>query len=327
MPHSTLRYLGVRLSTSLIAVLGAVVLLLSLTTLIPGDPAAVLLGARATPEATAELRQRMGLDLPLPARVWKFTSDLVQGDMGTDVISSRPVATMIGDALPNTLALAISAMLLSLIVGIPLGAAGALFKGRAIDQAIAFLSVGFVSAPSFVISVFLLLVFAVTLGWFPVLGAGESGDLADQLWHLVLPSLALAIGWIGYIARLLRSSLLEILTEPHIRTMRAYGVPEWKIVLKYALKPASIPTLALFGMGIGELLGGAVFAEFIFNRPGLGSLIYDAIALRNYPVVQGGVFVVVLLFVLANLLVDFAYGWIDPRVRAKAKLTRKGGGQ
>lgn len=323
MQNPTLHYLGIRLTTSLIAVIGAVVLLLSLTTLIPGDPAAVLLGARATPEATAELRERMGLDLPLPARVWKFAGDLATGNLGTDVISNRPVATMILDALPNTLALAVSAMTLALAIGIPLGATGALWQGRAIDQAIAFLSVGFVSAPSFVISVFLLLVFSVHLGWFPVLGAGESGDLPDQLWHLVLPSVALAVGWIGYIARLLRSSLLEILGEPYIRTMRAYGVPEIVIVLKYALKPASIPTLALLGMGIGELLGGAVFAEFIFNRPGLGSLIYDAIALRNYPVVQGGVFVVVLLFVLCNLVVDFAYGWIDPRVRARHKKMRK----
>ena len=213
--------------------------------------------------------------------------------------------------------LAAAAMLLAVAIGIPLGAAGAFRPGSRLDDAVAFLSVGFVSAPSFVVSVFLLLTFAVWLRWFPVLGAGQAGNLADQLWHLVLPAVALALGWIGYIARLLRASLLEVLNEPYIRTMRAYGVAEWRILLIYAFKPACVPTLAILGMGIGELLGGAVFAEVIFNRPGLGSLIYGAIETRNYPVVQGGVFVVVVLFVMTNLIVELLYGLIDPRVRAR----------
>ena len=147
------------------------------------------------------------------------------------------------------------------LIGIPLGVAWSRRPGGRLDDVIAFISVGFVSAPSFVVSIFLLLVFAVLAGWFPVLGAGEAAISRDQLQHLVLPAMALASGWIGYIARLLRSSLLEVLGEPHIRTMRAYGVPEWKVLFKYAFKPACIPTLAIIGMGVGELLGGAVFAE------------------------------------------------------------------
>lgn len=323
MTDSTLRYLGLRLATALAAVLGAVTLLLSLTNLIPGDPATLLLGPRATPELAAALRERMALDLPLVERIFHFFLGVLQGDLGTDVLTNRAVSEMVLLALPNTLALAISAMLLALAIGIPLGALGALKPGSFADQAIAFLSVGFVSAPNFVVSVFLLLIFSVQLGWFPVLGAGPPGDPLAQAWHLVLPATALAIGWIGYIARLLRSSLLEVLGEAHIRTLRAYGVPEAVILLKYAMKPACIPTLAILGMGTGELLGGAVFAEFIFNRPGLGSLIHDAIATRNYPIVQGGVFVVVLLFVLANLLVDLSYGWIDPRIRTRHAATRR----
>lgn len=323
MQSSTYRYLGLRLATALVAVLGAVTLLLSLTNLIPGDPATLLLGPRSTPELAAALRERMALDLPLYERIWRFLAGVGQGDLGTDVLTNRAVAEMVLLALPNTLALAVSAMSLSLLIGIPLGAVGALKPGSLADQAIAFLSVGFVSAPNFVVSIFLLLIFAVGLGWFPVLGAGPDGDPLAQAWHLVLPATALAVGWIGYIARLLRSSLLEVLGEPHIRTLRAYGVAEAVILLKYAMKPACVPTLAILGMGIGELLGGAVFAEFIFNRPGLGSLIYDAIATRNYPIVQGGVFVVMLLFVLANLLVDLSYGWIDPRIRARHAATRK----
>lgn len=294
-------------------------LLLSLTLLIPGDPATVLLGPRATPETVAALNAEMGLDLPLPTRLVQFLAHAATGDLGRDILSHRPVSAMVLQALPNTILLALSAIILAVLIGIPLGTIAALKADGIADQAIAFLSVGFVSAPSFVNSIFLLLIFSLWLGWFPVLGAGDTGDPLDQLWHVVLPAVALAVGWIGYIARLLRSSLLEVLNEPYVRTMRAYGLPEAVVVLKYALKPACIPTLAILGMGMGELLGGAVFAEVIFNRPGLGSLIYDSIAVRNYPVVQGGVLIVVLLFVVTNLLVDLSYLWIDPRIRARLK--------
>lgn len=294
-------------------------LLLSLTLLIPGDPATVLLGPRATPETVAALNAEMGLDLPLPTRLVQFLAHAATGDLGRDILSHRPVSAMVLQALPNTILLALSAIFLAVLIGIPLGTIAALKADGIADQAIAFLSVGFVSAPSFVNSIFLLLIFSLWLGWFPVLGAGDTGDPLDQLWHVVLPAVALAVGWIGYIARLLRSSLLEVLNEPYVRTMRAYGLPEAVVVLKYALKPACIPTLAILGMGMGELLGGAVFAEVIFNRPGLGSLIYDSIAVRNYPVVQGGVLIVVLLFVVTNLLVDLSYLWIDPRIRARLK--------
>jgi peptide/nickel transport system permease protein len=315
MQISFLKYLGLRLTTAVLAVVGAVALLLSLTLLIPGSPATVLLGPRATPDVVAALNTQMGLDLPLPQRLLNFFVGLAHGDLGTDIFTNLPVLDSIRDALPNTLVLAISAMLLAISVGIPLGAIGAFRPGGRVDQLIAFFSIGFISAPSFVVSIFLLLVFSVRLNWFPVLGVG-SGFL-DQLWHLVLPAGALAILWIGYIARLLRSSLLEVLGEPYIRTMRAYGVPERIVLLKYALKPACIPTLAVLGMGVGELLGGAVFTEVIFNRPGLGSLIYQSISIRDYPMVQGGIFVIVLLFVVTNLLVDLSYAWIDPRGRAR----------
>lgn len=311
------RLLGFKLIGAVVAIVGAVTLLLALTLLIPGDAATVLLGPRATPETVAALNTQMGLDLPLPIRLVHFFADAMRGDLGTDVMTQRPVTTMIAAALPNTMVLAVAAIGLALVIGIPLGIIGAVRPGSRLDDAIAFLSIGFVSAPSFVVSIFLLLFFAVWLRWFPVLGAGTAGDVGDQLWHLVLPAMALASGWIGYIARLLRSSLLEVLSEPYIRTMRAYGVAEWKILFVYALKPACIPTLAILGMGVGELLGGAVFAEVIFNRPGLGSLIYAAIETRNYPVVQGGVLVIVVLFVVTNAIVEFLYVLIDPRIRSR----------
>jgi peptide/nickel transport system permease protein len=317
MARSLLRYIGFKLGAVLLAVVGAVAVLLSLTRLIPGDPATMILGSRATPEAVAALNARMGLDLPLPAQLLAFWQRAVTGNLGEDVFNGRPVATLIATALPNTAALAVTAILIAVALGVPLAVISARRPGGRCDTFIAFLSVGFISAPSFVVSVFLLLLFSVRLGWFPVLGAGEAGNIADQLHHLVLPAIALAIGWVGYIARLLRSSLLEVLGEAHIRTMRAYGVLDRVVLLKYALKPACIPTLAILGMGVGELLGGAVFAEVVFNRPGLGSLVYDAIRTRNYPAVQGGIFVIVLLYMVTNLVVDLAQSLLDPRERTR----------
>ncbi len=310
-----LRYAATRVAASVLVVVGSMALLCSLTLLVPGDPATILLGPRATPEMVEAFRHNMGLDLALPARLLRFFAASLRGDLGTDILSGQPVADLVLASLPNTAALALTAMALAIVIGIPLGALSATRPGSRFDQFTAVLSVGVIATPSYVVAVFLLLIFAV--GWrvFPVLGAGRDGDFLDQLHHLVLPATALALGWIGYIARLIRSSLLEVLDEQHIRTLRAFGAPERRIIFKYALKLACIPTLAIIGVGIGELLGGAVFVEIIFNRPGLGSLIFDAIRNRNYPIVQGGVLVVVTLFVVTNLLVDLSYAWLDPRLR------------
>ncbi len=168
------------------------------------------------------------------------------------------------------------------------------------------------------IAIFLLLIFAIWLDWLPVLGASRSGALGDEFRRMILPTLALALGWIGFIARLVRTSMLEVMGEPYIRTSRAYGLSNRLITYKYALKNACIPTLTILGMGIGRLLGGAVLVEIVFARPGLGRLIYNAISERNYPVVQGAVLVVVVLFVVVNLIVDLSYSAIDPRIRHDA---------
>ena len=320
------RYGVVRLGTAALVLVGSIALLCALTLIVPGDPATVLLGPRATPELIAQFREQMGLDLPIYQRVFVFFIDALRGDLGVDLITGRSVAEMVVAALPNTILLALSAIGLAVLIGIPIGCYAAVRPGSLIDQALAVLSVGLVATPSYVVAILLLYFFSVRLGWFPVLGAGDAGDVLDQLHHLVLPTVALAVGWIGYIARLVRSSLLEILGEPYIRTARAYGQPERRVVMKYALKLACIPTVAVLGVGLGELMGQAVFVEVIFNRPGLGSLIFDAIKNRNYPIVQGGVVVVVALFVLVNLLVDFAYAWLDPRIRENIGKARTGGG-
>jgi peptide/nickel transport system permease protein len=322
---SLVRYGAVRLVFAILVLVGSITLLCSLTLIVRGDPATILLGPRATPEAVALFRQQMGLDLPIYERVFVFFANALQGDLGSDIITGRAVSGMVAAALPNTMLLAASAIGLAIFIGIPIGCYAAVRPGSVTDQVLAVASVSLVATPSYVVAILLLYFFSVRLGWFPVLGAGDPGDPLDQLHHLVLPAIALAVGWIGYIARLVRSSLLEVLGEPYIRTARAYGQPEWRVVMKYALKLACIPTIAILGVGIGELMGGAVFVEVIFNRPGLGSLIYDAIGDRNYPVVQGAILVVVLIFVVANLLVDFLYAWLDPRIRENIGRARAGG--
>ena len=323
---SLTRYGLSRLATAVLVLIGSMALLCSLTLIVRGDPATILLGPRATPETVAIFREQMGLNLPLHERLFVFFANALRGDLGTDALSGRPVADMVLAALPNTIMLALSAIGLAVLIGIPIGCYAAVRPGSWLDQALAVLSVGLVATPSYVVAILLLYFFSVRLGWFPVLGAGEPGDFLDQLHHLALPTMALAVGWIGYIARLVRSSLLEVLGEPYIHTARAYGQPERRVVMKYALKLACIPTVAILGVGIGELMGGAVFVEIIFNRPGLGSLIFDAIKNRNYPIVQGGILIVVAIFVVTNLLVDLSYAWLDPRVREGLARPRAGGG-
>jgi peptide/nickel transport system permease protein len=308
-------YVLSRAFTTLIIVVGAIALLFSLTLLVPGNPAEILLGPRATPEIVREFAERMGLDLPIYLRLLKFFGQVLQGDLGIDIISKRPIATMVWEVMPYTVTLTFAAIGLAVAIGVPLGCYAATHPNTWGDQVLAVASVAFIAIPNFVIAVFLLLIFSIWLDWLPVLGTGRPGDIGDQLARLVLPTVSLALGWIGYIARLMRSSLLEVMGEPFIRTSRAFGISERLIVYKYALKNACVPTLAILGLGIGRLLGGAIFAEIIFARPGLGKLIYDAIGTRNYPIVQGGVLIVVLLFVLTNLIVDLVYAWIDPRIR------------
>ncbi|CAH2599630.1 ABC transporter permease [Rhodovastum atsumiense] len=304
------RMVLLRIGATGVVLLGAALLLFALTLAIPGNPAQVLLGPRATPEAVAAFSAAMGLDRPLPVRLGTFLLHLLRGDLGTDVISGRSVLAMVLDVLPYTLTLTAAAMGLALLLGVPLGCLAATRPGSLPDRVLAVASVSCIAIPNFVVAVLLLLVFSTWLGWLPVTGQGD-----DPL-ALVLPAVALALGWVGYIARLLRSSLLEVLAAGHVRTLRAYGVPGRRVVGRYALRLAAIPVVAVLGLGIGRLLGGAILVEIVFARPGLGTLVFDAIGSRNYPVVQGSVFVAVTLFALANLVVDLLLLRLDPRIAA-----------
>ena len=313
--QETWRYLFSRLLTTLLIVFGAMLLLFTLSSIVPGDPAATLLGPQASPELSKQFIREMGLDQPVHIRLWRFFSNLAVGNLGVDVVSGKSVASLVAEALPYTIVLTVSAIVLAVIIGIPLGIFAATHRGSMLDNVLAFLSVAFIAVPGFVLAIFLLLIFSIWLDWLPVLGTSRTGDLLDEFRRMVLPTVALALGWIGFIARLVRTSMLEVMGENYIRTARAYGLSERMVTYKYALKNACIPTITILGMGVGRLLSQGVFVEIVFARPGLGRLIYGAISDRNYPVVQGAVLVVVVGFVLVNLLVDLSYSAIDPRIR------------
>ena len=315
-----LQYVVKRVALAGVVVLLVLVLLSVAVNLIPGSAAQAILGSRATPELVQSVEAEMGLDRPPAEQVWRFVADALRGDLGNDLISHAPVSQLIGDVLPDTLYLALAALLIGIVVGLVLGTVAALRPGSLVDRAVMLISVVLITVPVFVVSLMLILVFAINLKVLPTTGAGDATDPLDYLRHLLLPALSMSLPWAGYLARLVRSAMVEVLASEYVRTARAYGLKPRTLLVKYALKNASIPLVAVLGVGLGSLMGGALFAEIIFNRPGLGSVLYFAIQQRNFPVVRGTVAVVSILFILANLAADLSYQFLDPRVR----LARKG---
>lgn len=305
-----------RLSLACLTAAVAVTVLFVIIHLVPGDPVSIMLGPRATPEMKAALTAQMGLDRPLPVQLLTFFANLLHGDLGIDVFSGRSVTDIVLEQVPYTLELILASILWSATLGIALGCYSAVRRNTLGDRITAVLSVGCIAAPSFVVALYSLLGFAVALRWFPAIGAGEPGDWGDQLNHLVLPSFAIGLSWVGYVARLARASMLEVLGEPHIRTARAFGLPERWITFRYALRIAILPTVTVIGVGVGFLLSAAVFTEIVFARPGLGKLVIDSITTRNYPIVMGAVLISTLVFVLATALSDIVNALLDPRVKS-----------
>ena len=311
-----LLYFVKRIFLGILIIAVAVTLMFCMIHLVPGDPARIMLGPRGTPEMIADITMRMGLDQPLVIQLMKFFGNILQGDLGMDVISSRPVTAIVFGQLPYTLWLIFSAIFGAMLIGIPLGCYSALHRNTLADRVTGVISVACITAPSFVVALYSLLIFAVTLKWFPAIGAGDKGDLFDQATHLVLPAFAIGISWVGYLSRLVRASMLEVLGENHIRTARAYGLTESTVVYRYALKIAILPTVTVIGVGMGFLISAAVLTEIVFARPGLGKLIIESITSRNYPVVMGSVLVSTALFVISTTISDIVNAWLDPRIRA-----------
>jgi len=312
-----LQYLIKRIGMAFLVAVLLMVFLALLVHAVPGDPVNAILGQRSTPELVRTVREQMGLDKTVPAQVAQFVGHAFQGDLGHDFVSNLPVTNLIRNALPHTIALAVSSLALAILFGIPLGVLAATRPNGILDRLTGVVSISLITTPSYIAGLYLLLLFSLTVELFPAVGTGSFSHPIGYLQHLVLPAVALALGWIGYFARLVRTSMLEILNANYIRTAYAYGLRESVIVYRHALKNAIIPTVAVLGVGLGELMGGAVFVEVIFSRVGLGSLIVESIETRNYPVVQGCVLTVALLFVLANLLADLSYRFLDPRIRVE----------
>jgi peptide/nickel transport system permease protein len=308
------RYLIRRLASALAVVLLVMAALAAATRLIPGNLATTEYGAHAAPALVQALDQQMGLNVPVPVQVWHFILHAAQGNLGTDVVSGHSVMNLVASALPDTIVLVAAGLLLALIAGVPLGVLAASKPGSLADKVTGVLSVGLMALPYYVVGLLLILVFGVALRALPVIGAGSGGGPGSYVSHLVLPAVALAAAWVGYLARLIRANMIEVLTANHIRMMRGFGVRQSRIFYKYALKIAAAPAISVLGVGFGNLLGGTIFIEVIFDRPGLGTLLYNAIQARNYTVVQGTVLVIALLLIAANLASDLVHTSLDKRI-------------
>ncbi len=334
------RYIGRRLLSLLPVLLGITLLVFIFLHLIPGDPATILLGERATPEQVAALRERLGLDEPLPLQYLAFLGQLLRFDLGKSIISSIPIAQDIQVRWPATFELSLSAMVVAVGLGIPAGVFAAVRKNSWLDNLATIGSLLGVSMPVYWLGLLLIYLFAVNLNWLPpsgrlsvdaglgfepitgfyLLDALLQGNLRafqDALAHLILPAIAVGTIPLAIIARITRSAMLEVLSQDYIRTARAKGVLERWVIFKHALKNALLPVITIIGLEFGTLLGGAILTETIFSWPGIGSWIYEGILARDYPVVQGGVIVVAVTFVIVNLLVDLSYAFLDPRIHYK----------
>ncbi|MER9390367.1 ABC transporter permease [Mesorhizobium sp. M0435] len=308
-------YLLKRMVLAVAIIVIAVTLVFLMIHAVPGDPATALLGPRATPEMITQLHRQMGLDKPLAVQLAIFFGGLLKGNLGFDVVSQRPVADIVFEQLPHTIELIMVSIFWAVLIAVPLGCYSAMRRNSLIDQIVGIMAVATIAIPSFVMAVYALLIFAVTLHWFPAIGAGEG--FWDSLVHLILPALAIGIGWVGYISRLVRASMLEILGENHVRMARSFGISEWRIISRYALPLAILPTVTIIGVGIAWLISSAVFIEVVFARPGIGALIVQAVNTRNYPIAMGVVLVTTFLTVVATTVSDLIAASLDPRTREK----------
>jgi peptide/nickel transport system permease protein len=334
------RYIVRRLLNLIPVLLGITLLVFLFLHLIPGDPAIVMLGDRATPDQVEALRERMGLNEPLPLQYLAFLGNLFQFDLGRSIFTGVPIIEEIAIRWPATFELSVAAMFIALVLGIPAGVLAAVHKNSWLDNLTMSGSLIGVSMPVYWLGLLLVYLFAVNLQWLPPSGrisvdAGLSfepitgfylldtliqGDFSafrDVLAHLALPALTLSTISLAILARITRSAMLEVLSQDYIRTARAKGLLELRVIFKHALKNAMLPVITIVGLEFGTLLGGAILTETIFSWPGIGKWIYEGILSRDYPVVQGGVIFVATAFVLINLLVDLSYALLDPRIQYK----------
>ena len=283
----------------------------------PGDPAAVIAGDYATAEDVERIREKLGLSEPIVVQFANWIGALMQGDFGTSIFSSKPVTELIKQRLEPTLLLASSTIIFSVIVAVPLGTIAAFKAGSWVDRLVMLFSVGGFSIPVFVLGYILIYVFSITWRVLPVQGYKSPFEfgLLPFLQHIILPTLTLSVIYIALLARMTRASVIEVLEEDYIRTARAKGLSETKILMRHALRNAAVPIVTVIGLGIALLIGGVVVTESVYNIPGLGRLVLDAVLARDYPIIQGLILFFSLVYVLLNLVIDLAYTFFDPRIK------------
>jgi ABC-type dipeptide/oligopeptide/nickel transport system permease component len=310
-----LRFLLRRLLSLLLIAVAVPTIVFFVMRMVPADPALVVLGDQATAESLAAFRKQSGLDQPLLVQYARFLSGLARGDLGNSMISGEPILGQIAAVFPHTLSLALGALVIGALIGIPLGVATAVRRNTWVDfSGRVFALLGF-SFPSFYLGVLLLLVFSVWLSWFPVIHTMRGDSVGEYLNKLALPALSLGLVQAAYVTRLTRSTMLEVLNQDYIRTAFAKGLTGQKVYYKHALRNVLITVITAMGLYTGTILGGAILTETVFNRPGLGKLLIGAIAQRDYNLIQSGLIVFALVIMVVNLLVDLSYSLLDPRVK------------
>jgi peptide/nickel transport system permease protein len=305
-------YIRKRLILMVFVVFGVTVVIFGMVHFLPGDPATILLGERATAQNVAALREQLGLNRSLPEQYWLFVSGLVRGEMGTSLAFRQPVRDMVVSRLPISIGLAVYAMLMAAALTLVFGLLAAVNKGGWVDQVIRVLFLLILTTPNFWFGILLILVLALGLKWFPVAGFGNT--LQEHVWYLFLPALTLALQLAAVLIRNLRSQVILTLRSDYVRTARAKGLLERIVLLQHVLRNALLSTVTIFGLQFGYLVGGALVIETVFAIPGLGQLLFTSITSRDYPVVQAITILTAVLVIVVNLLVDLSYSWLDPRV-------------
>jgi peptide/nickel transport system permease protein len=304
-----LTYVGRRILAVVPVLFGVTLAVFSMLFLVPGDPVKIMLAEFVTtPDQIAQMRAQLHLDEPVLKQYGRFVGNALRGDLGVSIRSRRPVATEITENIGSTGQLALASMLVAIGLGVPLGLLAALGRNSWLDVAAMVVALLGVAMPSFWLGLLLIFVFSLHLGWLPATGGGD-------LLHLVMPSVALGMIAAAIIARLTRSSMLEVLGQDYVRTARAKGLGGWSVIVRHALRNALIPVVTVFGLQFGNLLAGAVIVETVFSRPGLGRVIVGGILAKDFPLVQGTVLFVAAAYVLINVVVDVAYAYVDPRIR------------
>lgn len=305
-----------RLMGGLPTLLLVTVLVFTLTRVLPGDPARLLLGEEATPELVAQIREELGLNRPILVQYADWLWGLVKGDLGRSIRGNEPVAPIIWQKLPTTLELSLFSLLVAVAIGIPAGVLAALRRNSAIDAGVTVMALSGVSIPNFFLGILLIYVFSIRLAWIPPSGYVEPWvDLQKNLLLMLMPAITLGTALAGAIARFTRNSMLEVLSQDYVRTARAKGLEGRVVVYKHALRNAAIPVVTVIGLQLGGLLGGAVVTEQVFSIPGFGRLLVDSVFNRDFPVLQAVVLISALAVFLINVLTDLLYAAIDPRIR------------